>query len=344
VRVPLAALVAVVFVSSCATAQVAPTSQPTPNINRSRLDIAYSAIASLDLHKASSRTLLMAALAAVRLQATLTGGTVDPATPAFTDASDAVPSDFSAFAQTVEGIALRNPQLSADLISDSAIDAMVKASPDCFTGYYKGNIGVIGRSAGLQSRLLSGSVGYVAWHLFPRNGPEDIVVQVRKALDALVAQGARAWLFDVRDNPGGEFSDEIADWFLNGEPTYTRISRVGAPTTTSARVERRLPAAYQLPIAIMINHASNGAAEGFAMALKENHRATIVGSTSAGCLGSENTTLLPGGGTLIVVTEEFVGPISGTHYANVGIAPDIASADDAALDVATKFLQSKTRP
>jgi len=343
VRLAAAVLVAVVIASSCGAAQVTPTSRPTPNINRSRLDIAYSAIAALDVHKVSSRTLLMAALAAVRLQATSTGGSVDPNTPAFSDVSDAVPGDFKVFAQAVEGIALKNPQLSADLISDSAIRAMVNASPDCFTTYLKGNTADTG-DPGFQSRLLPGSVGYLAWHAFRRSGPDDIVVQVRSALDALLAQGARAWLFDWRDNPGGAFATEISDWFLNGEPTFLRVSRVGTATTTSARVERRLPAAYQLPIAIVLNHTSGGAAEVIAMALKENHRATIFGTTSAGCLGSNNTIQLPGGGVVLVVVEEFVGPISGTHYANRGIEPDITSADDAALDLATKFLQSKTRP
>jgi hypothetical protein len=343
VRVLLAAIVAVVIVCSCAAAQVAPTGQPTPNINRSRLDRSYSAIAALDFHKASSRTLLMAALTAVRLQATSTGGTVDPTTPAFSDVSDAVPGDFKLFAETVEGIALKNPQLSADLISDSAIDAMAKASPDCYTGYFKGTTGAMG-TAGLQSRLLSGNVGYVGWHYFEPNGPDHIAAQVRKALDALLAQGARAWLFDVRDNPGGGHGDEMASWFLNGEPTYVRVSRVGAPATTSARAELRLPAGYQLPIAILLNQSSTAAAENMALALKENHRATIVGAKSAGCVGSNNTIQLPGGGILNVLAEEYVGAISGTHYLNVGIEPDIASADDAALDVATKFLQSKIRP
>jgi hypothetical protein len=339
----VATLVVVVMVSSCGAAQVAPTSRPTPNINRTRVDLAYTLIASEDVHRVSSRTLLTAALNAVRLQATSTGGTADPATPAFSDASDAVPTDFKAFAQAVEGIAVKNPQLSADLISDSAIDAMVGASPDCFTGYSR-TTAADDLATGLQSRLIAGTVGYMSWRRFPNASAYNIVAEVRKALDALLAQGAQAWLFDWRDNAGGAHADEISDWFLNGEPAYKRVSRAGTPPTTSARAERRLPAAYQLPVAIIMNRLTGGSAESISLALKENHRATFIGSKSAGCLGSAQTVLLPGGGNVQVAVEEFVGAISGSHYANVGIEPDITSDDATAIDIAMNLLRSKIRP
>ncbi|MEP7003803.1 MAG: S41 family peptidase [Chloroflexota bacterium] len=275
----------------------------------------------------------------MRLQATSTGGIVDGVTPAFTDVSEDVRGDFKLFADAVEGIAAANPQLSAALISDSAIEAMVMATPDCFTVYFKTDTDVP-VSAGLQWRLLGGNVGYVAWHAFIRDSSYDIQVEVRKALDALLAQGARAWLFDWRDNYGGA-TGTIADWFLNGEPLYVRVARTGAPTTATARSALRLPAAYQLPIAVLMNRRSIAASEAIAVAWRENHRATIIGAKSPGCVGSNQRVVLPGGGSLIVANEEFVGAVTGTHYANAGIEPDIASDDATAIDVATKLLQSK---
>lgn len=335
--------VCISVVASCGTAQVAPTARPTPNINRSRLDLAYTAIADQDRHRVSSKTLLTAALAAVRLQATSTGGTVDPVTPSFTDVSEDVPADFKLFAQIVEGIAAANPQLSASLISDSAIEAMVKATPDCYTVYSKTSTDVP-VAAGLQWRLLGGNVGYVAWHAFIKDSSYDIQVEVRKALDTLLAQGARAWLFDWRDSPSGGQMGTMAEWFLNGEPMYVRAGRTGAPTTVSAHTAVRLPAAYQLPIAVLMNRRSIAASEGIAVAWRENHRATIIGAKGPGCVGTARVLPLPGGGVLVVAIEEFVGAVTGTHYANVGVEPDIVSDDATAIDVATKLLQSKVAP
>jgi hypothetical protein len=328
---------------SCTSAQIAPTSPTTPNANRSRIDVAYTSIAALDLHRVSSRTLLTAALSAVREQAIATGGTVDPAAIEFADVSDEVIGDFKVFIQAVEAIARRNPQLSADLISDTAIGAMVDATPDCHT-FYRRTTGDLPSAVAFQARLLSGSVGYISWKAFRRDSTFNVVTEARKAMDVLLAQGARSWLFDWRDSPGGQSADEIANWFLNGEPLYQRVSRAGFPATTSGRVAQRLPAAYQLPIAIVMNRRSGSSPEVVAMSLKENHRATIVGTKTPGCVGTNTSAPLPGGGSVNIASEEFVGAISGIRYARIGVEPDVVSEDAAAVDVAVKLLLAKVGP
>lgn len=328
----VAAIFVAVSISACATtAPASPVS--SPDIGRERMELVYSSIAAADFHSVTSRTLLLAALTAVRTQVTAVGGAFDAATPEFSDIADSVTNDFNAFVQTVEGIAAKNTRLSAENISEVAINAMVKATPDCLTQYQNPAPDM---TAGLQSRLIAGNVGYVAW----RNFTGSLNLDLRRALDGLLAQGAQGWLFDLRDTPGFGVPGEVTSWFLNGEPMWQKFDRRGGvPVPNYAKTESRLPAAYQLPVVVAVSNRTGGAAETFAFALRDNHRASLVGSRSLGCTGTAILTALPGGGQVIVATAHY-GGVAGKRYANIGVDPDVA-ADAAALEVATKLLQTQ---
>ena len=45
----------------------------------------------------------------------------------------------------------------------------------------------------------------------------------------------------------------MASWFLNGEPTLRFETRTGSAGTQSGIKDLRLPDAYQLPLAIILN-------------------------------------------------------------------------------------------
>jgi carboxyl-terminal processing protease len=115
----------------------------------------------------------------------------------------------------------------------------------------------------------------------------------------------------------------------------------GATASTSARKEWRLPDAYQLPIAIVLNARGGSGPEVFAADLRENKRATIVGSKSVGCMGATNITNMTDGSRLAVVVTEFVGAQTGTIYNNVGIQPDVQADDATAVDKAIEILKQK---
>ncbi len=84
------------------------------------------------------------------------------------------------------------------------------------------------------------------------------------------------------------------------------------------------------------------APEVFAASLKENKRAAIVGGTSLGCLdGEADVPLGSDGSRLYVAKLELAGAVTGTHYNNVGITPDIAADVATALATATAFLLAK---
>lgn len=356
-------LVIAVLVVACqpgAPAGGEPRGSPAPSadIKQSKLDITYSALAEQHYAKPSSKALLEAALDSFRAQAKAAGSTATVPTPEFEDKAEPLLPDFKKFADAAKRIAAATPQVSADKFADAAILAMLAVKPDCHAYYRPKRTSAVpageaasapgaaaapvtADEAGLEFRIIGGNVGYVTFKEFRRTGNYDIHVEVKKALDALLAQGARAWLFDLRGNVGGDPPQTMTSWFLNGEKLMDIRSRTGSDGIQTARPELRLPDAYQLPIAIVLNGRGGSSPEVFTLGLKENKRATVVGQKSAGCLGSIYPLTLADGSFVAVPHAEFIGAVTGARYNNAGIPPDVPADDATAIDVATKLLQDQ---
>jgi len=341
-----------------------PSAASTADIRRTRLDIAYSAFVDLDVHKPSSRAALQAMVDAIKREAKASGGTADFPALEFQDSTDTQLADFKAFADAAAAFAARNPQLSPDRIADTAIAAMIQIAPDCHTSYIS-KTGQVFRSRaesstgsgaqvpssgptvfgpdanGLQAKILPGGIAYVTFRQWAVTGTYRITDELRKALDAAVNAGTKAWLFDLRGNPGGNGADAAASFFLNGEPTLKTTVKTGNAGTASANKDLRLPDRYQLPIAIVLNARSASATEVFAQSLSENKRATLVGATTVGCLGAESPTAFSDGGEVDATVEEYVGAQTGAAYNNKGIPPNSAADDASAVDKAIAVLKQK---
>lgn len=356
--------VASLVLASCAAPTLAEPSagaRPTADFRQAKVDIAYSALVDEHVERPTSRALLTAALEAIKAQARATRGSADEPTPEFQDVSEFVLADFKKFAGAAASLAARNRQLSADRIADAAIGAMIAVvPPDCHTKYLRGvstaeipqqvarapeggsRLAAQSGRSGLERRLLPGQVGYVAWRTWGLAGDAfDIATDVRRALDELLAQGARAWLIDLRGNPGGLLSQTVESWFLDGEPLYRVTERAGAAVVRTAQAGVRLPREYQLPIAVLLNGGSASASEFFALGLKENRRATIVGQRSAGCIGASNIIPLPDGSRIQVTVSKVVGAVTGADYHRVGIPPDVPADEGSAIDVAARLLREQ---
>ncbi|CAN5117592.1 hypothetical protein BH18CHL2_BH18CHL2_08170 [soil metagenome] len=363
-RRPLILLFAAILVAvACASGPPgevgAGSPTPSADIKRSKLDIAYSALAEEHYAKPSSKELLTAALEAFRAEARSSGGKAEGPTPDFQDATEPVPGDFKKFADAAMTIAAQNPQVSADRFADAGILAMLRVKPDCHS-YYRprraaglpaaqaalapgGGATHVAQAdeAGLEYRIVAGNVGYVAWREFRKTGTYDITTEVKKALDALLARGAAGWVLDLRANVGGDPSQTMISWFLDGEPIMDIRTKTGSAGIVTAKKELRLPAPYQLPIAMILNGRSGSSPEVLALGLKENKRTTIVGQKSAGCLGATDLITMTDGSLLGVSVQEFVGAVTGARYNNAGIPPDVPADEAAALEAATRIVQEQ---
>lgn len=340
----------------------APT--PSVDIKRSKLDLTYTSMSTVDVHNVSSKKVLEGAIAALNAEIKKTGGNSEIGKIDFQDMSDTVLSDFKKFAEASASVKALNPQITADRYADVAIEGMIGASPDCHTYYVDKSGGLhlsrpepragsaarvptTGTSlggpdeAGLTGRVLPGGIVYITFRQFLLTGTYKIADEFRKMLDKGVAAGARAWLFDLRGNVGGYDADYLANYFLGDTPMLKVIFRSGPGGMTTANATLRLPPEYQLPIAIIQNDRGGSGPEFFAADLRENKRATIVGATSAGCVGAAEINKMADGSTLAVVAQEHSGAITGFKYNNVGVPVDVSADDASAVDKAIAVLQAK---
>lgn len=129
-----------------------------------------------------------------------------------------------------------------------------------------------------KPREVARGVGYVR----VRSMTDWAAAGVEQALKQLRSIGYHAVILDLRDNHGGfpEESVRMAGLFLDsGLVVMEERTRRAAPTVYRVQQHPRWPT---LPIVLLVNRATGSAAEVFAAALRENHRAILVGDTTFG--------------------------------------------------------------
>jgi len=212
----------------------------------------------------------------------------------------------------------------------------------------------------LESRMLADGVGYlrladfvIAGTLLP-DGTE-LLSDLDRRLDDLDAQGAQSLVLDLRNNGGGsvETADELLGRFLSDTTRSVHESdRRGHDTYELASGRLR---ARQLPMAVLINGGSASASEITAAALRDGHRAVLVGQRTAGAVASSELLPLPGGGGLQIAIAAADAAESAAQLDGVGIMPDVAtslprtladyrSGHDPQLDVAVAALAGAPTP
>ena len=128
-------------------------------------------------------------------------------------------------------------------------------------------------------------------------------------------------IIDLRANTGGLLHNAIyiADLFLDDEIIVSTVDRDGYKDTS--RSTRNYFSTQ--PLVVLINKGSASASEILSGALKDNHRAILVGENSFGKgLVQEVKSLVPFGAGLNITVQKYLTP-NGTDINKKGIAPDI---------------------
>ncbi|MFN3925741.1 MAG: S41 family peptidase [Pseudanabaenaceae cyanobacterium] len=159
-------------------------------------------------------------------------------------------------------------------------------------------------------------VAYIRLNQFNGNAATAMAT----AIHQLEAQGAEAYVLDLRSNPGGLFdaSLEIArEWLDEGVIVFT-VDRHGISETFTANHS----ALTSDPLAVLIDGGTASASEVLAGALQENHRAKLVGTRSFGKALIQSLYELPDGAGLAVTIARYETPQH--HDINRrGIIPDL---------------------
>jgi carboxyl-terminal processing protease len=124
-------------------------------------------------------------------------------------------------------------------------------------------------------------IGYIRMIQFTQHTADDL----KKALDHLEAEGMRALILDLRDNPGGLLTSAVAcsDLFLEGGRIVSIKDRHGEGKSYDAKSDGYpYEAADKRPMVVLVNKMSASASEIVAAALQDNHRAVIIGERSFG--------------------------------------------------------------
>jgi carboxyl-terminal processing protease len=136
-------------------------------------------------------------------------------------------------------------------------------------------------------------------------------------------------VLDLRNNPGGvlEAAVAVADAFLDSGVIVSAKGR-----TAESKFEMSATPGDELngaPIVVLVNGGSASAAEIVAGALKDHHRATLMGRTTFG-KGSVQTVMPLGHDRAIKLTTSLYYTPSGVSINHRGIAPDIEFERDQA--------------
>ena len=158
----------------------------------------------------------------------------------------------------------------------------------------------------------------------------------------------RGFIIDLRSNPGGLLTNAIyiSDMLMRGGVIVSTVDRDRYKSTTRARSNQ----VTQKPVVVLINKGSASASEILSGALKDNHRATIVGEQSFGKGLVQEINKLPDESGMNITIQRYLTP-SGADIHKKGITPDVVveltkenvdAKDDVQLKKAIEVLKEMT--
>src|SRR5881398_3301311 len=153
---------------------------------------------------------------------------------------------------------------------------------------------------------------------------EPTADELSKAIDDLQKQGMQALILDLRNNPGGLLNSavDVCGQFL--PPNTKVVSTQGRVTSqqhdySTSGASKPRP---NFPMVLLINEGSASGAEIVAGALKDLHRAVLVGETTFGKGSVQNVMQLPDGSAVRFTTAKYYTPSKQVIQGN-GVVPNI---------------------
>jgi len=171
--------------------------------------------------------------------------------------------------------------------------------------------------------LAGGSIGYVQLQGFSETGADAAIA----AIKADVAKGQKELILDLRGNPGGfvDAAQRVASAFVASGPVFWQEDANGVQTETDA-IPGGPATDPSIRVIVLVDKGSASASEIVTGALKDTHRATIVGETTYG-KGTVQTWFPLGnngdeGGVKLTIAKWLTPDKHWIH--RIGIAPDVA--------------------
>jgi carboxyl-terminal processing protease len=164
--------------------------------------------------------------------------------------------------------------------------------------------------------LQPNDIGYIRLSSFiSETATDEMITALREQANK------KALILDLRGNFGGLLTNavEIADLFLNKDVIVTIVGR---RSEASRRVWGRDGVLTQQPLVVLIDGASASASEILGGALKDNHRAVLIGEHSFGKGLVQKIHPLQDGSGLNITISKYLTP-SGQDINHKGVLPNV---------------------
>ncbi len=201
------------------------------------------------------------------------------------------------------------------------------------------------RQLSVYPKMLPNKIGYVELTVFGR----DTARELSGALERLAAQGAKAFILDLRDNGGGYLDSaiEVSSKFIANGPIVSVESRAGNVMTYDSENTTISP----VPLAVLVNGHTASASEITSGAIQDSGVGTVIGTKTYGKGVVQTIYPLPDGSAVKITTARYLTPHN-RDINIVGIQPDVTTEEnknprygvperDTQLQAAITLLQAK---
>ncbi len=171
-------------------------------------------------------------------------------------------------------------------------------------------------------KQLEDGIGYIQVEALTKGKAQEIAGKIK----SLQKQGVKKLILDLRNVSEGEESEGIAtaNLFLNhGTITYLQGQRYPRETFNADPTK----AVTDLPLVVLVNRGTAGAAEIVAAAVMENARGDVLGDKTFGIGSIQKVIDMPDGAALILSVAKYYSP-SGKAIQDTAVTPNIMVADN----------------
>lgn len=173
----------------------------------------------------------------------------------------------------------------------------------------------------ITSATINGNVGYLAVSQF-REGADN---QFNNELSALLKSGIAGLVIDLRNNSGGdmEVMAGMLDVLL---PAGTMVSSRDSAGTVEVEYTSSANE-IGIPISVLVNGSTYGAAELFAADIQDYKKGLVVGEQTAGRGEKQDIIQLSDGSAVMLSVAEYLR-VGGDAFSGTGITPDVEKSLD----------------
>ena len=175
----------------------------------------------------------------------------------------------------------------------------------------------------VTDKMMEDGIAYIKVDDFPKGRSQEVA----NKLKAVEKEGAKKIILDLRNSGDGEESEGIAtaNLFLNHGTIATLQGQKYPKQIFNAEPEKAI--VTNLPLVVLVNRGTAGAAEIVAAAVMENARGDVLGDKTFGSGSIQKVIDMPDHSALILSVAKYYSP-SGKALQDTAVTPNILVADN----------------